>query len=115
MDIKSNENSLESLSRFRKWEKGAQYVFGLDIPGVQAPQNGAFTDLVPEDTVQDYKCRRDVDLNRDDLKRMRLFPALSKEREEFLNSYVNTDPDERTNSIENEPTNSDVKLPTVYS
>ena len=37
MDIKSNENSLESLSRFRKWEKGAQYVFGLDIPGVQAP------------------------------------------------------------------------------
>ena len=104
MDLSSYEDTLESARRFRKWEKGAKYVFGLDIPG---EKDHSYTDLVPEDTVQDYKCRREVDLDRSDLKRMKLFPALSKARENFLKSSINTEGD-AFKSLER------IKLPPVH-
>ena len=46
---------------------------------------------------------------------MQLFPALSQAREEFLNSIVNTEEDERSNSVEKFKITSNVKLPSVHS
>ena len=56
-------------------------MFGLEIPGIERPLNGAFTDLVPEETIEDYKCRRATDLNRKELKTLKLFPKLSNARD----------------------------------
>jgi len=47
-------------------------VFGVDIPS-----NANYTDAIAEETIEDFKCRRQQDLNRADLKTMRIFPALS--------------------------------------
>lgn len=45
--------------------------------------------------MEDYKCRRAHDLNRKDLKTIKLFPALSNARDEFLSGIAHTEPDEQ--------------------
>jgi hypothetical protein len=50
--------------------------------------------------LEDYKCRRALDLNRKDLKTIKMFPALSNARDEFLSGHAYTEPDERLDSFD---------------
>ena len=56
------------VEQFRAWRKDPTYdpvyQIGIDVPGWKNPREGQYIDKIPEETLEEYKFRRELEMKK---------------------------------------------------